>query len=627
VVTRRRVLLAGAAVAAVAGGYYVFDRWETRASPEVVAWLKANAIPLATAEPGGGMQDLEPLRTVIGNARIVSMGEATHGTREFFQLKHRLIEYCVSQLGFTMIAFETDYGATLAVNDYVIEGKGSAIDAVAAMASGVWDTEEVVALVEWVRSWNAAHERKVKFYGFDMQNSAASALHLLAYLTRVAPELATASEQKLAPLVSKATIDDFSSMPKAAQDEILAQLASVHATFAAQREQWVGRTGALAWHLARQSALVMEQFARMNLIDAGSNAMIEGDRHRDRSMAANAMALLEAEGPEAKVLLWAHNGHVRRTSLTGLAGFIEIPKMGSILHAAFGADMVVLGFAFNQGSFRIKTQTNGVYKWDTPTLGPAPQGFLDAGLAATGIPIFAIDLRRASGPVARWLAKNPPQRSFGHSLVGDPQSHIEGGNPGRNFDVLLFVERTTAARSNPERFPGGSSPDGAPHPEPANLALDGEGIPTGWRTVRDSIYPYAVARSDQRSPEGGRAVSISRTESPVAWGDGTLRQSFSATRWRGQRLVFSAAMCAQAPQLGTGARIIIKAWRQQAQTLYAPVKPITLQQSEGFARGGEWVRRSVALDVPNDAEWVEIILAVTGNAAGWFGDLKIETAG
>jgi erythromycin esterase-like protein len=146
---------------------------------------------------------------LIGDARIVSLGEATHGTREFFKLKHRMIEYCVSQLGFTMIGFEAEYGATLAVNDYVLNGKGNAVDVVAGMGFWTWDTEEVVELVEWVRAWNIANARKVKFYGFDMQSSPASGMHLLAYLERVAPHLAAVCEQNIAPLASAYAADDL----------------------------------------------------------------------------------------------------------------------------------------------------------------------------------------------------------------------------------------------------------------------------------------------------------------------------------------------------------------------------------------------------------------------------------
>src|SRR5262245_17557624 len=212
---RRRLLLGGTGLAAAtaaasvpfaASARSLLLAADSKAGEEVVAWLKANALPLATAEPGSGFHDLEPLRAVIGNARIVSLGETTHGTREFFQLKHRLIEYCVSTLGFTIIAFEANYGTMLAVNDYVLHGKGDAADVVAGQGFAIYDSDEVLALVEWVRAWNLTHERKVKFHGFDMQTSAAAALHLLAYLERVAPELAAACERNLAPLVSYFTL-------------------------------------------------------------------------------------------------------------------------------------------------------------------------------------------------------------------------------------------------------------------------------------------------------------------------------------------------------------------------------------------------------------------------------------
>src|SRR5262245_1229078 len=157
---------------------------DSNVGEDVIAWLKANALPLATAEPANSFQDLEPLRPMLSKARIVSLGEATHGTREFFQLKHRLMEYCISKLGFTIIAFEANYGTTLAVNDYVLHGKGNASDVVAGMGFPIWDTEEVLALVEWVRMWNLSHERKVKFHGLDMQSSVAAAMHLLAHRER-----------------------------------------------------------------------------------------------------------------------------------------------------------------------------------------------------------------------------------------------------------------------------------------------------------------------------------------------------------------------------------------------------------------------------------------------------------
>ena len=71
-------------------------------------WVRANAIRLATPEAGHGFADMEPLRKVVGNARIVSLGEATHGSREFFQLKHRMLEFLATQMGFTIFSIEAN---------------------------------------------------------------------------------------------------------------------------------------------------------------------------------------------------------------------------------------------------------------------------------------------------------------------------------------------------------------------------------------------------------------------------------------------------------------------------------------------------------------------------------------
>jgi erythromycin esterase len=446
--SRRSVLLGSAALvgtALVGGVFVVRDRWDTRAGPEVTGWLKTNAIPLATAEPGSGWRDLEPLRAAFGAARIVSMGEATHGTHEFFQLKHRLIEFCVSELGFTVIGFEAEYGTTLAVNDYVLHGKGNALDVIGAMRPGIWDTEEVVALVSWLQTWNASHERKVKFCGFDMQTGAGSGPHLLAYLARVSPDLATTSQQKLASLVAAGA--SFRKLPAMEQEQALTQIATVLDFFTTQRASWISQTSETEWHLARQSAIVLEQFARYDVIDGGWMGFVNGHRYRDRSMAANVRTLLESDGPDAKAVLWAHNGHVQRTS-SHLFRLFEMTSMGSVLHAAVGSQMVVVGCAFNQGSFLARSITGELGSHD---FGPAPDGLVDAALATVGLPLLALDLTKvpADAPVARWLARKPPQRSVGAVFFGSEKSWTEAGDPRDKYDVLLFVDRTTPSRRNP----------------------------------------------------------------------------------------------------------------------------------------------------------------------------------
>src|SRR5262249_33294519 len=150
-------------------------------------------------------------------------------------------------------------------------------------------------------------------------------------------------------------------------------------------------------------------------------------RFRDRCMAANVRSLLDAEGPGAKAVLWAHNGHVQRSPLVAFK-VIELPFMGSHLHTMFGKEMVAVGFAFNRGSFRAVDESN---KLRDHTVPPAAEGYIDAALAATGLPLLALDLANIppDGPVAKWLAAKPLQRSIGSTFYGDSSTYSDVADP------------------------------------------------------------------------------------------------------------------------------------------------------------------------------------------------------
>src|SRR5258708_3116463 len=93
-------------------------------SEPVVEWISAHAVRLQTCEAGHGFADMQPLKKIIGNARIVSLGEATHGTREFFQLKHRMLEFLATEMGFTIFSIEASMPEAYRLNDFVLNGKG-----------------------------------------------------------------------------------------------------------------------------------------------------------------------------------------------------------------------------------------------------------------------------------------------------------------------------------------------------------------------------------------------------------------------------------------------------------------------------------------------------------------------
>lgn len=158
---------AGAGVTGVTGG-------AAMATADRLLWLRDHAVKLRTVEAGSGFEDLEPLRAMIGEAQVVALGEGTHGTREFFRAKHRLLEFLVEEMGFSIFSIEANMPEAYELNAYVMGGEGDVGTLIGGMYFWTWDTEEVRDMVEWMRAWNARQkaagsERRVQFTGFDMQ--------------------------------------------------------------------------------------------------------------------------------------------------------------------------------------------------------------------------------------------------------------------------------------------------------------------------------------------------------------------------------------------------------------------------------------------------------------------------
>jgi erythromycin esterase-like protein len=143
------------------------------ATPVEVDWVLRNAIVFDTVEAGHGFDDLRALKPLIGNARIVALGEPTHGSREVFQMKHRLLEYLVEELGFTVFSIEANLPEAFAVGRYVVDGDGDPRALIRGMYFWTWSTEEVHDMVRWMRKHNVEAEKRrgarIRFTGFDVQ--------------------------------------------------------------------------------------------------------------------------------------------------------------------------------------------------------------------------------------------------------------------------------------------------------------------------------------------------------------------------------------------------------------------------------------------------------------------------
>ena len=189
-----------------AGNYAKILTLREAEKKEFVDWIKLNALPLKSVIANSGFEDLNLLKPVLMNKRVIGLGEATHGTKEFFEMKHRMLEYLVTQLGFTVFAIEASYGRCKYINDYVLNGKGNLDTATVIQGFTTWSTEEVKEMIRWMRNYNQTNPvQKVQFVGFDLQVNDAVELAISEYYGKVDP-LKKAGVDTLLKKVSKAEL-------------------------------------------------------------------------------------------------------------------------------------------------------------------------------------------------------------------------------------------------------------------------------------------------------------------------------------------------------------------------------------------------------------------------------------
>jgi len=408
---------------------------------QVTKWLTSRAIPLKSVEEKESTADLKPLKQVLRGVRIVGLGEETHGTREFFQLKRRLVEYLVKEAGFTVFAMELSYAASSDINEYVLNGKGDRDKALARQGLWAWDTQEVSELLEWLRQYNSSvpAEKKVRFVGIDIHNNNQAIERVSNYLAKVAPERLEAFNKAVQLFRSddsgRQHLEYIIKVSHEDKAQTLAKLNELLGFLYVNQTQFTLQTSAAEFAQAFENANILAEFAE-------TYNRPQLDLARDLYMAQNLKRRIEEENPGTRIILWAHNDHVGK----------EKGRLGDYLQTAYGSDYYALGFSFNQGAFQARelaaNVTIGALK--EFTVGAAPEGSVEWYLNRAGIRNFIIDFRNTakSEVIEQWLSNPRRMRSIGLGFVND-RSTYQRINLQQTFDGLAFIETTTRARPNP----------------------------------------------------------------------------------------------------------------------------------------------------------------------------------
>lgn len=416
----------------------------------VVRWIAQNALPLKSIEAGHGFEDLRPLKKVLQNVRVVGLGEATHGTHEFFQLKHRMVEFLVREMGFNVFAIEASYPAALKINEYVLNGKGDRDKALAGQGLWAWDTKEVSALIDWMREYNrtAPAAKKVRFVGFDMHNNELALDEILAYLRRVAPERsesAAATFQPLRPLGPGRQHFDYSNRTDAEKTRTLAELNELAGFLSLNRARFTRQTSPEEFERISEFVRIVAQFAdvyRHPYFDAKNPANSNGVV-RDYYMAENILRLIEAEGAGARFIIWAHNDHIG----------VSNDSMGEHLRKAYKDAYYALGFSFNKGQFQAREMSREVTIGALAefSIGDAREGSVEWYFTRTNLKAFLIDYRLSSKDrtVNEWLDTYRHLRSIGLGYTREWKDRSFKIDLRRTYDGMVFIETTTRAMPNP----------------------------------------------------------------------------------------------------------------------------------------------------------------------------------
>jgi len=403
----------------------------------------------------GAPDDFAPILERTADARFVLIGEASHGTHEFYRVRAEITKRLIREQGFDAVAVEADWPDAYRVNRWV---RGADEDADATEALGgfrrfpqwMWRNADVLDFIGWLRAWNDARpaEQRAGFYGLDLYSLHASMEAVLTYLRVVDPEAAARAAERYA------CFDRFGADPQdyghaasalmtpPCEHEVVAQLVELRAR-AGDYAHRDGRVAADDLFFAEQNARLVrnaEEYYRAMFAGRVSSWNL-----RDRHMAETLDALaghLGRPGRPAKVVLWAHNSHLGDARATEMGDGGEL-NVGQLVRQRYGRQAVNVGFTTYDGS------VTAAHDWDGAaqrmTVRPALEGSYEALFHRAGGTNLLLDLRAATD-LGAVLAMPRLERAIGviYRPRTERQSHYFYAALPEQFDMVLHYDRTRA---------------------------------------------------------------------------------------------------------------------------------------------------------------------------------------
>lgn len=440
-------------------------------------------VSLEYVTSGNSFKDLQPLKSYLQHAQVIAFGEATHGTREFFQCKHRMLEFLVREMGCRYLMIEASYANCLKINEYVLHGKGDCKTVLSEQGFWCWNTEEVTEMLNWMRSYNqtAAKKDQVQFLGFDCQFSEKAGEVLCGLIEKGTPEYKEKAVAILEPLKKSQAL-------MRAEEPQLKQFKNkfqeVHEFLISSKNEWQcsreDHQHALflvrllqqecdlcliekdPYFSVKQYIITQNPHLRNMLEEQGPEAFftdeiisqfpelekcihifLEEQSLRDTYMAENIITLLDSVLQDERVMIWAHNGHIAFGECDGIS------PMGSLLRQKLGSHYYSIGFTTSCGTFQALEANDNKMALKIFDIPPQPKDSWAyfCGQLGQGKNFF-LDFR--STAQNQWLRTPHFFLSLGNcfSTQWTPESFLANLIPIEQFDGLIHLHQTSAACPN-----------------------------------------------------------------------------------------------------------------------------------------------------------------------------------
>ncbi len=405
-----------------------------------IEWASEHAVALESLDTTAPGTDLEPLRQTLGSARLVGLGESRHDTREQLLLKGRLVRYLIENMGFRALILEESLAHAESLDRYVTSGEGDPRELMNSLAGWyLWDTEEMLELIQWIAQFNQDLEfgQKVRIFGVDITAPSPGVREAINALESAGAGTLL-NEQALGLDLQRGdfwpeTWERYSALSDERRRELADNYKALIELLKDEKERLI----------ASSSKEEYERILMLATIGKTGNELFSADDRetggavREHGMAQTTLHILEREKPDEKAILWAHNLHVAKSSFR-MPGLLEgeLKPMGVELSTELGDDYIAIGGSFGTGSY-------------PPNLPPGERVFepvsedvMDGALGAVGTPFFLLDLRQVEkdSAAALWLQQDREWKAQ------DSNARLV---PSTGFDLVYFVERISRSQPTP----------------------------------------------------------------------------------------------------------------------------------------------------------------------------------